>query len=96
VSGDDHDSGSTAVLLCVPEAEPVVHGWRSTGDPSASRGVPAHVTLLSPFLPADRIDAGVLFLEPAGDGLDELAAAWPVGGRRRRPTAASTATRTPT
>ncbi len=50
----------TAVLLSVPEAEPLVHEWRGKGDPSAAHGVPAHVTLLHPFLPADRIDAGVL------------------------------------
>ena len=47
------------MLLCVPEAEPLVGEWRSKGDPSAARGVPAHVTLLYPFLPADRVDDGV-------------------------------------
>lgn len=50
----------TAILLCVPEAEPLVHEWRLAGDPSAAHGVPAHVTLLYPFLPADAIDEGVL------------------------------------
>lgn len=103
-------AGQSAVLLCVPEAEPVVHAWRSTGDPSAARGVPAHVTLLTPFLPADQLDAGVLaelawffagvdafsvrfsavgcfedsgvlYLEPDGSSLDQLADAlarrWP-------------------
>lgn len=50
----------TAILLCVPEAEPLVHEWRAKGDPSAAHGVPAHVTLLYPFLPAERVDAGVL------------------------------------
>jgi 2'-5' RNA ligase len=115
-------AGTTAVLLCVPEAEPLVHAWRSTGDPSAARGVPAHVTLLAPFLPATAVDAGVLaelewffagidafelrfaelgcfesdgvvYLEPAGDSLDELAEAlarrWPeappYGGRHAQP-----------
>lgn len=113
----------SAVLLRVPEAEPLVHPWRSTGDPSAARGVPAHVTLLAPFLPASRIDAGVLaelawffagvdafrvrfgdvgcfepdvlYLEPEGPGLDELAGAlarrWPetppYGGRHEHPQA---------
>ena len=43
----------TAVLLAVPEAEPLVHDWRGKGDPSAAHGVPAHVTLLHPFLPSD-------------------------------------------
>jgi 2'-5' RNA ligase len=50
----------TAILLCVPEAEPLVHEWREQGDPSAAHGVPAHVTLLVPFLPAAAIDEGVL------------------------------------
>ena len=50
----------TAILLCVPEAESLVHEWRLKGDPSAAHGVPAHVTLLYPFLPAGSVDAGVL------------------------------------
>jgi 2'-5' RNA ligase len=50
----------TAILLCVPEAESLVHEWRLKGDPSAAHGVPAHVTLLYPFLPAASIDDGVL------------------------------------
>ncbi len=49
----------TAILLCVPAAEPLVREWRLKGDPSASHGVPAHVTLLCPFLPAAQIDEGV-------------------------------------
>jgi hypothetical protein len=52
--------GETAILLAVPEAEALVHDWRAQGDPSAAHGVPAHVTLLYPFLPAERIDEGVL------------------------------------
>jgi hypothetical protein len=58
-AGTDEASQS-AVLLCVPEAEPLVGAWRSMGDPSAARGVPAHVTLLYPFLPAGALDEGVL------------------------------------
>ena len=49
----------SAILLAVPEAEPLVHEWRAKGDPSAAHGVPAHVTLLYPFLPVDDLDAGV-------------------------------------
>ena len=100
----------TAVLLCVPEAEDLVGPWRDKADPSAARGVPAHVTLLTPFLPAERIDEGVVaelswffagvdafevrfdrvgefaepgvvYLDPVGPALDELATAlarrWP-------------------
>jgi hypothetical protein len=41
----------TALLVAVPEAEPVVAAWRARHDGSASRGVPAHVTILYPFVP---------------------------------------------
>jgi hypothetical protein len=50
----------SAILLCVPEAEPLVHEWRLKGDPSAAHGVPAHVTLLYPFLPVESLDDGVV------------------------------------
>jgi len=53
-------TGASAVLLRVPEAEPVVGAWRQEGDPSAAAGLPAHVTLLAPFLPADQVDEGVV------------------------------------
>ncbi len=41
---------TSAVLLTVPEAEPLVGAWRARADPSAALGVPAHVTLLMPFV----------------------------------------------
>lgn len=50
----------TAVLLCVPEADGLVGPWRDKGDPSASAGVPAHVTLLYPFLDTSLVDEGVV------------------------------------
>ena len=50
----------TAVLLCVPEADDLVGPWRDKGDPSASLGVPAHVTLLYPFLDSALVDEGVV------------------------------------
>lgn len=43
-------SVESAILLVVPEAEPLVGGLRALGDPSAAEGVPAHVTLLYPFV----------------------------------------------
>ncbi len=46
----------TALVLAVPEAELVVADWRLRYDPSAAEGVPAHVTLLYPFLPFAAID----------------------------------------
>ena len=43
------------MLATVEEAEPLVGQWRRRFDPSASAGVPAHVTVLVPFLDIDRI-----------------------------------------
>lgn len=40
----------SAILLEVPEAEPLVGALRAAGDPSAALGIPAHVTLLYPFV----------------------------------------------
>ncbi|GAA1714956.1 2'-5' RNA ligase family protein [Isoptericola hypogeus] len=53
-------AGSTALVVAVPEAEPVVGELRRSLDSSARFGVPAHVTVLFPFLPAAAIDDAVL------------------------------------
>lgn len=50
-------SGQTALVVPVPAAEPVVRAWRDRYDPAARAGVPAHVTVLFPFLPAPLVDA---------------------------------------
>ncbi|GAA1309980.1 hypothetical protein Psi02_40730 [Planotetraspora silvatica] len=52
--------GQTALVVHVPEAEAVVSAWRRRFDSSAALGVPAHVTVLYPFLDADRVDAEVV------------------------------------
>lgn len=52
--------GQTALLATVKEAEPVVGQWRRRFDSSASAGVPAHVTVLFPFLDVDRVSASVV------------------------------------
>ncbi|MFC7931782.1 2'-5' RNA ligase family protein [Streptomyces cinereoruber] len=52
-------AGRTALIVRVPEAEPVVREWRERFDPSARAGVPAHVTVLFPFLDESRVDASV-------------------------------------
>jgi hypothetical protein len=44
-------SEETAIVVVVPEIEPVVGEWRMALDPSAPLGVPAHVTILYPFVP---------------------------------------------
>jgi len=46
----------TALIVPVPEAEPLVSEWRAEHDWSAQHGVPAHITLLFPFVPAEEID----------------------------------------
>lgn len=48
----------SAILLAVPEAEPLVGALRREGDASAALGLPAHVTLLYPFVPDP--DVGVV------------------------------------
>ncbi len=44
----------------MPEAEPAVGATRLAHDWSAARGVPAHVTVLFPFLPGGEVDEGAL------------------------------------
>jgi 2'-5' RNA ligase len=51
--------GESAIIVPVPAAEPLVGSLRARHDPSAGAGMPAHVTLLYPFLAPGRIDAGV-------------------------------------
>jgi hypothetical protein len=46
---------TSAVIVTVPEAEPVVGELRLRHTHDAPLGVPAHVTLLYPFVPAERV-----------------------------------------
>ncbi len=46
----------SGVILAVPEAEALIGDLRRRYTPGGARGVPAHVTLLFPFVDADRID----------------------------------------
>jgi 2'-5' RNA ligase len=45
----------SALIIAVPEAEPLVGEWRERYD-NARLGIPAHITLLFPFVPAERLD----------------------------------------
>ena len=45
----------TAVLVRVPEAEPVVREWRLRHTYDAPLGIPAHVTLLFPWVLVDEL-----------------------------------------
>ena len=42
------------LLLVTPEAEPIVGKWRAEHDSSARFGIPAHVTVRTPFLPPEQ------------------------------------------
>lgn len=54
-------AGRTALIVRIPEAERVVRDWRERIDPAAraGAGVPAHVSVLYPFLQESLIDASV-------------------------------------
>jgi len=45
----------TALIVEVPAAEPAVGRYRAELDANASLGIPAHITILAPFLPAARL-----------------------------------------
>lgn len=50
----------SALIVRVPQAEACVGHWRERFDPSARLGVPAHITLLFPFMPPQQICPQVL------------------------------------
>jgi 2'-5' RNA ligase len=50
----------SALVVLVPEAEPLVKPFRDRYDPSAAAGVPAHITLLYPFKHPDEVDQAAL------------------------------------
>lgn len=49
----------TALLVPVADAEPLVRKHRVALDPVAPLGVPAHITVLYPFIPPDEVDQAV-------------------------------------
>lgn len=51
--------GDSALVVAIPEADALVGDLRLEHDPAAAFGVPAHVTILFPFVPAARIDEPV-------------------------------------
>jgi 2'-5' RNA ligase len=63
-TGTSSGRAQSAVLIPVPEADAVVGQWRLVHDPVATAGVPAHITLVVPWLPPDEItDADLAELE---------------------------------
>src|SRR5207245_10786465 len=55
-SDDPPTMRQSALIIAVPEAEPLFSAVREQHDPAAKMGVPAHVTVLLPFMPADTVD----------------------------------------
>jgi 2'-5' RNA ligase len=77
-------AGQTALLVAIPSAEPVVARLRAAYDVSAAYGVPAHVTVLFPFLAYDAVDdavradlAGIAASVPAADVMFGRCRRWP-------------------
>jgi hypothetical protein len=74
---------TSAVIVTVPEAEPVVGELRLRHTHDAPLGVPAHVTLLYPFVPAERVGeveerlAGLLHGQAAFDAAFARTARFP-------------------
>lgn len=64
--------GESAVVVVMDAVDPVVAAWRSRYDRSAAVGVPAHVTVLYPFLPLEQVTGDVV------TRLAEIVAAEPV------------------
>lgn len=62
----------TGLLVPVGRAEPLVAVCRRRWDPVAARGVPAHITVLYPFVPAERL--GPAEITAARDVLAEIPA----------------------
>lgn len=46
----------TALIIPVPPAEPYVGTLRDRYDPAAAEGVPAHITILYPFVPLEQLN----------------------------------------
>ncbi|MGN6432048.1 MAG: 2'-5' RNA ligase family protein [Gaiellaceae bacterium] len=61
----------TAVVVLLPELEPLIGGWRRRYTGDGARGMPPHVTLIIPF--ADSADLGDR-LGPLGRALGAFAA----------------------
>jgi hypothetical protein len=49
------DQDKSALVVLAPEAEPLVAEFRDRFDISAQAGLGAHVTVLFPFRPSDRV-----------------------------------------
>ena len=50
----------SAIVIAVPAAAPLVDDWRRRHTWDGTRGVPAHITLLFPFIPRNELDERIL------------------------------------
>jgi 2'-5' RNA ligase len=57
-AGTSSGQRQSAIIIPVPDAEPVVERYRLEYDPVALAGVPAHITLIVPWLPPEEINEG--------------------------------------
>ena len=59
----------TGLLVEVPAAEPPVASWRGCYDPVTTRGIPAHVTALWPFIlrPDHRVPTATVFARASNE-----------------------------
>ena len=53
-------SSESALVVFIPEADPLIESFRRKVDPSTAAGIPAHVTVLYPFLPPDQLNDPLL------------------------------------
>lgn len=60
MAGEQLQPTESAVIAPIPAAESRVGAYRRRLDRSAGWGVPAHVTVLYPFVPPDRLTGDVL------------------------------------
>jgi 2'-5' RNA ligase len=56
------EQDNSALVVLVPEAEPLVAEFRDQFDPSAKTGLGAHITVLFPFRPSDHVSRADLAL----------------------------------
>ena len=60
VPPDEQPPTETAILVPIPDAEPVLGRYRAALDQAAGWGVPAHVTILYPLMPPEKITDAVI------------------------------------
>jgi 2'-5' RNA ligase len=61
----------SALVVLIPEAEGLVKPFRDRFDPSAAKGMPAHITILFPFKPPPELTPAI------GEVLAGLFSQWP-------------------